>query len=160
MVGKAILIVDENAASCGFMSNTLREKQFKVLEASSGKEALILAWRDESDLVLFDPVLSDIRDEEFISRLRNNPRTRETPLIVISIDPGPTRREVCINAGVSDYRVKSAGALSSLDEILTRLFTSGKLIDVKREQPETGLLIAFLSAKGEPAHPRFAPILQ
>ena len=65
VVGKTILIVDENAASRNFLANTFLEKQFKVTEASSGKEALIIAWRDEPDLILFDPVF-------LISRTRNS----------------------------------------------------------------------------------------
>ena len=84
MVGKKILIVDENDAGQNYLLNFLREKQFNVLEAASGREALIAAWRDEPDLVLFDLVLSDIRDEKFIQKLRNNSRTSAAPLIALS----------------------------------------------------------------------------
>ena len=93
MVGKTILVVDENPASRGFLANNLREKQFKVLEASSAKEALITAWRDEPHLILFDPVLTDLKDGEFIAKLRSNVRTKTTPLIALSSDPGPARRD-------------------------------------------------------------------
>ncbi len=148
MVGKKILIVDENAASRSFLSSTLREKQFQVLEASSGKDGLIVAWRDEPDLILFDPVLSDLKDEEFISKLRGNLRTRAIPLIALSSDPGPTRREICIHAGVDEYLVKSSQALSSLEEILTRRCSPENSIKTETEQREPGLLISFLSAKG------------
>ncbi len=102
MVGKTILLLDENTASRNFLSNALREKQFTVLEAPSGREALITAWRDAPDIILFDPVLSDIRDEEFIAKLRANARTKSTPLVALSSDPGPARRDACINAGVDD----------------------------------------------------------
>ena len=148
MVGKKILIVDENTASRSFLSNTLREKQFNVLEASSGKEGLIVAWRDEPDLILFDPVLSDLKDDEFIAKLRNNPRTKKMPLIALSGDPGPTRREACINAGVDEYLVKSSHALASLEEILTRTFSAQTTKESERAGQEPGLLIVFLSAKG------------
>ena len=103
MVGKKILILDENEASRKFLSNLLRQKQFEVLEAPSGKEALIVAWRDTPDLILFDPVLSDIGDGEFIQKLRQNARTANTPIIALSSDPGPTRKEACLNAGVDEY---------------------------------------------------------
>ena len=67
MAGKRILVLDENPASRKFLIKALLDRQFEVLEAPSAKEALIAAWRDEPDLVLFDPVLSDLRDDEFIS---------------------------------------------------------------------------------------------
>ena len=149
MVGKKILILDENAASRNFLVNTLREKQFKVLEAASGKEALILAWRDEPDLVLFDPVLSDIKDEEFIGKLRSNSRTSHTHLIALSSDPSPIRKEACLNAGANEYFIKSSQALPALEESLSRLFSVEKPPEVlKREEKDRGLLIVFLSAKG------------
>ena len=150
MIGKTILLLDENEASRKFLSNTLREKQFKVLESTSGKEALISAWRDEPDLVLFDPVLSDIKDDEFIQKLRQNARTRSTPIIALSSDPGPARREACLNAGANEYLVKSSEAISALGETLNRIFGAQTPTAVleKEENKEKGLLIVFLSAKG------------
>lgn len=149
MVGKKILIVDENAASRNFLANTLREKQFKVLEAASGKEALIIAWRDEPDLVLFDPVLSDIKDEEFIQKLRSNSRTSHTHLIALSSDPSITRKETCLNAGANEYLIKSSQAIPALEESLSRLFSAEKPPEVaSNEEKKDGLLIVFLSAKG------------
>lgn len=149
MVGKTILILDENIASRNFLANLLREKQFKVLEAASGKEALIVAWRDWPDLVLFDPVMSDIKDEEFIHKLRTNPRTSQTPLLAISSDPGPMRREICINAGVNEYLVKSSQAVAALEGSLTRFFGIEKPTEIApKAGDKQGLLIVFLSAKG------------
>jgi len=150
VVGKTILVVDENPASRGFLANNLREKQFKVLEASSAKEALITAWRDEPHLILFDPVLTDLKDDEFIAKLRSNVRTKATPLIALSSDPGPARRDACIAAGVDDYLVKSSQAMASLDESIARLLVDSENITYEQgtDGKQPGLLITFLSAKG------------
>jgi pilus assembly protein CpaE len=149
VVGKKILIVDENPASRNFLGNTLREKQFNVLEASSGKEGLIIAWRDEPDLVLFEPVLSDIKDDEFIRKLRTDSRTSNTHLIALSSDPSPARKESCLNAGANEYLIKSSQALPALEQSLTRLFTVEKPPEsVSKAGKNPGLLIVFLSAKG------------
>lgn len=149
MVGKTILLLDENPASRNFLANSLREKQFRVLEAPSGREALISAWRDEPDLILFDPVLTDIRDDEFIAKLRSNPRTKNMPLVALSSDPGPARRDACVNAGVDEYLVKSSQALMTLDESLKRIFSNVTSTEqAVRVEKEPGLLFVFLSAKG------------
>ena len=155
MVGKKILVIDENAASRNYLLNFLREKQFNVLEAASGREALIAAWRDEPDLVLFDPVFSDIRDEEFIQKLRSNSRTSTTPLIALSSDSSLFRKEACLKAGVTEYLIKSSQAIPALEESLARLFGGSRGVDeqkpaesVNREEKDSGLLIVFLSAKG------------
>lgn len=149
MVGKSVLILDENTASRNFLANTFLEKQFKVTVAASGKEALIIAWRNEPDLILFDPVLSDIQVEELIQKLRTHPRTIQTPLVALSSDPSPARRESCLNAGVYEYLVKSAQAIPALEETLNRLFGTEKPTEVVSSAGEkAGLLIVFLSAKG------------
>jgi two-component system KDP operon response regulator KdpE len=126
VVGKTILLLDENEASRKFLANTLREKQIKVLEAASGKEALIVAWRDEPDLILFDPILSDFRGEEFIQKLRQNVRTNQTPIVAFSSDPNPARREGCLNAGATEYILKSSEAISTLGGTLNRIFGAQK----------------------------------
>lgn len=149
MVGKSVLILDENAASRNFLANTFLEMQFKVAVAASGKEALIIAWRNEPDLIVFDPVLSDIQVEELIQKLRTHPRTLQTPLVALSSDPRPALKEACLNAGVYEYLVKSAQAIPALKETLNRLFGAGDPTEVVSSDAEkTGLLIVFLSAKG------------
>ena len=149
MVGKSVLILDQNTASRNFLANTFLEKQFKVTVVASGKEALIIAWRDEPDLILFDPVLSDIKVEEFIQKLRNHSRTIQTPLVALSSDPSPGYKETCLNAGVYEYLVKSAQAIPALEATLIRLFGTEKPTEVvSRDGEKSGLLIVFISAKG------------
>jgi len=151
VIDKTILLLDENETSRKFLFNNLRQKHANVIEASSGKEALISAWRDEPDLILFDPILSDMRGEEFIQKLRQNARTYQTPIIALSSDPNPARREGCLNAGATEYILKSSEAISALGETLNRIFGAQTPIavpDTKAEDKEKGLLIVFLSAKG------------
>jgi pilus assembly protein CpaE len=149
VIGKKILIVDENVASRGFLAKILREKQFNVLEAGSGKDALIAAWRDRPDLVLFDPSFSDIQLEEFLHKLRKDQRTGDTPLIALSSDPSLALKEACLNAGANEYLFKSAQTVAALDESLARIFGTEKPAEAAGETGgQSGLLIVFLSAKG------------
>jgi len=149
VVGKSILVLDGNEASRNFLANKLREKQFEIYEASSGKEALIFAWRDLPDLILFDPVLSDIRVEDFIRKLQNDSRTNKTPQIALSSDSSSALKDTCLNAGVTNYILKSSQAVTVLEETLQKLFhvnPPASVVEVVRR--EKGQLIVFLSAKG------------
>ena len=149
MVGKTVLIVDENPASRVFLANYLRAKQFKILEAPTGKEGLIVAWSHGPDLVLFDPKLADIPDKEFIQKLRNDPRTAQVRLVALSSDPSPARRDACLSAGAHEYLVKSSQALPALEQILTHIFEDETPVEVPdKSGGKSGLLIVFLSAKG------------
>jgi pilus assembly protein CpaE len=159
VVGNSILVVDDNPASRVFLVNHLMRKQYTVSEVPTGKEGLIAAWRDRPDLVLFDPTLHDITDQEFIYKLRHDPRTSQVPLIALSTDPSPDRREACLKAGVNEYLVKSSGALAALDEVLDRIFDVGSTAEISSKEDDekedqnkddvrNGLLIVFVSAKG------------
>jgi pilus assembly protein CpaE len=147
LVGKTILIVDGHPASRIFLSNHLKAKQFNILEAPTGKEGLIVAWRDAPDLVIFDPALADLPERDFVQKLRRDPRTSRVSLVALSSDPGPARREACLGAGVDEYLVKSARAMPALEEILARLFNGEDSIEPKGGE-KSGSLIVFLSAKG------------
>lgn len=151
MDGKRVLVLDGNETSRKFLARLLHERQFTVTEAGSGREALIIAWRDEPDLILFDPVLTDIEFLEFIRKLRHDPRTAGTPLLALSSDPSPGRREISLAAGVNTYLLKSSEAIPALSEALTRLFSldapeQAEASEEKDRKP--GSLIVFLSAKG------------
>jgi len=152
VVGRSILIVDDNPASRIYHANFFQGKQFTVIEAPTGKEGLIIAWRDQPDLILFDPTLRDITDRDFVYKLRNDSRTEKTRLIALSSDPGAARREICLRAGVDEYLIKSSQAILVLEEILARIFDTEYRTNIangtSNHSKESGLLMVFLSAKG------------
>ncbi|MBI5842419.1 MAG: response regulator [Chloroflexi bacterium] len=143
MTGKKILIVDSDVASQNFIARNLTEQKYDVLQAVSGKEGLIFAWRDRPDLLIVDPVLSDLRGEDLAIKLRQDARTSNIPVIALSSDPGVARVRSCLDAGFNEYIVKSGQALPALNEAV------GRLLGITAASvKQGGLLIVFLSAKG------------
>src|SRR5512141_2279795 len=143
MVGSTILVVDGDLASRNYVAAALQKEGHRVLQAGSGKEALIFAWRDRPDLIIVDPALGDLAGEEFAARLRSDPRTAKVTLVALSRDPSPARQKSLIDAGFSEYRVKAPQAIATLIASI-QILIEGKPMAAK----EGGLLIAFLSAKG------------
>lgn len=152
MAGKTILVLDGNETSRVFLSDMLRKKGYKTLGASSGREALIFAWRDHPDLIVFDPVISDLPVEEFLQKLRRDSRTGHKPLIALSSNNDPALKERCIRAGATEYFIKSSGALSELEKILGGILIEKTPVKVEAKpepvEKKAGSLIVFLSAKG------------
>jgi CheY-like chemotaxis protein len=143
MPQKKILIVDSDAASRSFIVRKLQELNFDALQAGSGKEGLIFAWRDRPDLVVVDPAISDLKGEEFAAKLRNDPRTAQLPLVALSSDHSPARIKSCQEAGFNDYITKSGQAVSLLTDVISRLFGI-----TQETMKQGGLMMVFLSAKG------------
>jgi pilus assembly protein CpaE len=143
MPGKKILVIDADAASRHFIARKLLDQNYEVIQSGTGKEGLIFAWRDHPDLVIIDPALADVRGEEIAAKLRNDARTANVPLVALSSDAEPTRRNSCVEAGFNEYIVKSGQAVMLLSDALSRLL--GMSVE---EMKQGGLLIVFLSAKG------------
>lgn len=143
MPQKKILIVDSDVASRNFIARKLQDLKFDILQAGSGKEGLIFTWRDRPDLVIADPVLTDIKGEEFAAKLRADARTASLPLVALSSDHNPMRVRSCQDAGFNEYITKSGQAVPMLTDIVNRLFGISKA-----EMQQGGLMMVFFSAKG------------
>jgi MinD-like ATPase involved in chromosome partitioning or flagellar assembly/CheY-like chemotaxis protein len=143
MPDKKILIVDTDVASRNFIARNLLDQKFEVIQAGSGREGLIYAWRDRPDLMIIDPTIPDLNGEELATKLRQDPRTLNMPLIALSSDPSVGRLKSCLDAGFNEYIPKSGQAVPMLNEAINR-FLGVTAATAK----QGGLLIDFLSAKG------------
>jgi MinD-like ATPase involved in chromosome partitioning or flagellar assembly/CheY-like chemotaxis protein len=143
MTAKKILVVDADAASRNFITTSLLQNNFAVLGTGSGKEGLIMAWRDRPDLIIIDPVLPDIKGEEMAAKLRQDSRLSGVTLIALSSDQSVIHVKACLGAGFNEFIPKTSQAIPTLLEIVDRLLGSDTPL-----AKEGGLLFSFLSAKG------------
>ena len=81
MSGQTLLIVDGDLTSVKYLTHMLQGQGYSILSAGLGKEALISIWRDRPELVIFDPILQDIPYEEFVQKIRHDPRSANIPVL-------------------------------------------------------------------------------
>jgi len=145
MPDKTILFVDSDSASLNFLTRMVKEQGFFAMAADSGKEGLIVAWRDRPDLIIFDPALQDISPEEFLLKLRRDLRSTNVPVLALSSSHNPSLKESCLKAGCNEYMLKSGEIVATLPGVVRRLLGGTKELMLTKEG---GSLIVFLSAKG------------
>jgi CheY-like chemotaxis protein len=138
----SILAIDADPASRNYLAAMLGKKGYTVLPASSGREGMISAWRDQPDMVILDPALPDLTGLELVNRLRQDRRTSELPFVILSNRENPGEKASFLEAGCSQYLVKSGDTIQKLLEIIPRIF------EVEETPAVKGKLIVFLSAKG------------
>ncbi len=143
MAGNKVLIVDADAASRNFIAAAVQKEGYSILQVASGKEGLIAAWRDRPEVIIVDPILPDLKGEDFAARMRADSRTEKVVLIALSSDPQPSRIRSCMEAGFNEYLVKTREAIPALMEAINRL-----LGNTAAAEKIGGLLMVFLSAKG------------
>jgi pilus assembly protein CpaE len=138
----SILVIDGDSASRNYLAALLGKSGYTVLSASLGREGLILAWRDQPDLIILDPVLPDLTGLELVTRLRQDRRTSEVPCVALSSREDLQEMTTLLAAGCNEYLVKSNQAPQKLSELLPRL------LNIVQTPEKQGKLIVFLSAKG------------
>jgi CheY-like chemotaxis protein/nitrogen-specific signal transduction histidine kinase len=81
----AILICDDDANIRTVVSGHLTRQGYKVIEASSGEEALTLASEQPIEAILLDLYMPGLSGWETLQRLRDNPNTADIPVVVLSV---------------------------------------------------------------------------
>ncbi len=143
MGGHKILIIDADLRSRNYVAHVLRLLGHTVLLAPSGKEGLEAAWREAPELIIADPLLTDLPGEELAGRLRSDPRSAAIPLIALSKNARTARLRSWLESGFDDYLVKSPDFVPILQASIADLMGGGPRLSRKG-----GLLIAFYGAKG------------
>lgn len=80
-----ILVVDDEPAVRGYLSQFFQESGFRVISAADGRRGLDLARRHTPDLITMDLVMPGMSGQEAITALRRDRRTRRIPILVISV---------------------------------------------------------------------------
>lgn len=106
-VKKTILIADDSPAMRAMLVSTIEMLgDYRIVEASSGFEALRLLPREKVDLILTDINMPDINGLELISYLRNNSNYLSIPVFIISTEGSQKDIEKGKFLGANEYLIK------------------------------------------------------
>lgn len=127
---KKALIVEDERDAAQLASGFVKLWKFDPVVAATGQEGLSLAQRVQPDLVLLDLFLPDLDGFEVCRRLRSDPRTRRTPIVMVTAlaDDGNRRRGFRVGAnayvtkpyGTEDLHKAILHAQSWYDSVLSR----------------------------------------
>jgi two-component system KDP operon response regulator KdpE len=122
----AILIVEDQPELMRALRINLRARQYDVLAARTGREALALAASHPPDAIILDLGLPDIDGTEVIVELR---RWYKAPIIVLSGRTSPGDKIGALDVGADDYVTKPF----AMGELLARLRAA-----LRRDEGEVG----------------------
>jgi CheY-like chemotaxis protein len=106
MRGPSVLVVDDHLATVRLFSYLLRDGGFRVLAAGDVESALELIDQGVPDLVVLDVQLPGIEGIELLTRMRGQPRTQATPVVVVSACAMLGDEERCLRAGCAAFLTK------------------------------------------------------
>ncbi len=115
---KKILIVDDNEDLLEMVETSLKDS-FETISAINGEDAVDLAVTEVPDLILMDLMMNGMDGYEAIRLIRQVPKTRSIPIIVITAGISDTVDEECTRIGCNDILFKPFTA-SQLNSIVTK----------------------------------------
>jgi signal transduction histidine kinase len=130
--GKTVLYIEDNLANLKLIEHILQDRPgMTLLSSMQGSLGLELAFGKNPDLILLDLHLPDIGGREVLRRLRVEPATRDTPVIILTADVTPRRMERVLNEGAQACLTKPIDVRQFLG-LLDRMLASESL-----DQPAT-----------------------
>jgi two-component system, OmpR family, alkaline phosphatase synthesis response regulator PhoP len=106
MAKQKILVVDDEEDILELLRFNLTQEGFAVACAGSGEEALKLTRLEKPELILLDLLLPGIDGLEVAKRLKNDPSTREIPVIMVTAKGEEADIVTGLEVGAEDYITK------------------------------------------------------
>ena len=116
-----VLVVDDNSQAAEILGRHLEHGGFRFEVAHNGAEALRMTTELMPMAVILDILLPEIDGWEVLTRLKENPTTRNIPVVIVSVVDNPALGRAL---GAIDYFVKPVDGKALLSRLGQFTFTA------------------------------------
>lgn len=102
-MGNKILIIDDEKDIVEMMKIMLRREGFEILTALNGKSGVIIAKEEIPDIILLDIMMPDVSGFQVCKELKEDPKTRDIPVVIISVKSSEMDITKALEMGATDY---------------------------------------------------------
>jgi len=117
MVGKTILIVEDNQLNRKLLEIILQPHGYRLLSAINGVEAIQIATREQPDLILMDMHLPKVSGYDATRILKSQPETAHIAIVALTAQAMEDQREQALIAGCDDYISKPIDTRAFPDQV-------------------------------------------
>ena len=119
-----ILIVEDEHVFRMIYRGVLENAGFTVLEAENGKKGWEIVRDKKPDLVLLDLILPEMNGYEVLKNVRQDPTTKDIPIIVFSVMGADENIQKALDLGANYFKIKGANSpsdiLEQIDKVLKK----------------------------------------
>lgn len=116
-----ILAADDNFDSIFILSAVLKKEGYAVITATNGLDAIRKAEGEHPDLILLDVMMPTANGFEVCRALKENPNTREIPILMLTAKTDLPSQEEGFALGASEYITKPFNPKQVLEKIRQHL---------------------------------------
>lgn len=103
--GHSLLVVDDNEGIRTYLKQVFQEN-FRILEATNGKEGLAMAKQYQPDIIISDIVMDEMSGIEFCAAIKEDPTLNHIQLILLTGSSSAEIKLKGVECGADDYITK------------------------------------------------------
>ena len=145
-MAEQILIIDQEPDTVAVVRTQLEQTGFQVTATQDAETALDLIHRHIPDLILLDPMLQGMDGFTFCKQLKQESRTQNVPVCVVSKQDDEINRVLAFELGVDDYLKKPFSHRELLLRIRILLKRKQKQVESPKDRLTYGMLSVNLSS--------------
>jgi CheY-like chemotaxis protein len=115
-----ILVIDDNPDMHRLYKTALQRPGYRLLQASSGADALLVMGDHFPDVIVLDLAMPTMDGVEFLRVLRQQPEWQTIPVIVITAFSTGNGLEFINDLGVTEHLVKANFSVKELRARITK----------------------------------------
>jgi len=129
-----ILVIEDNPVEIQTIKSRLEKNHFEVLTARTGEEGIDIARRHKPDLIFMDMILPGMHGLEATIKLKNDPQTKEIPIVALTVMDASGFVASCFKEGIAAFIRKPY----DFDEIFDR---TEKILGIPRARRQKTILV-------------------
>jgi response regulator RpfG family c-di-GMP phosphodiesterase len=126
-----VLLVDDEPDFVLVMEKLLKKRGYEVSKAINGDGALKMA--KEADVLLLDVMMADKNGWEVSKNLKENPETKNIPIIILTAKAGNESRKASFDYGGADWFISKPFDFDLLFFILDMAIKRGGMREIEKE---------------------------
>jgi CheY-like chemotaxis protein/MinD-like ATPase involved in chromosome partitioning or flagellar assembly len=105
-MAEKVLVVDDDIDTLRMVGLMLQRQGYEISAATNGEQGLSKALTEKPDVILLDVMMPDMDGYEVTRRLRKNPSTKNTPILLFTAKTQLDDELAGFEAGADDYLTK------------------------------------------------------
>ena len=151
-----VLVVDDVSDNREILTRRLVRRNFEVVEAVGGEDALAKIAGGNFDIVLLDIMMPDLSGNEVLQRVRQNPEHANLPIIMVTAKSQSEDVVASLALGANDYVTKPVDFEVAMARINAQLAHKRNAEQALREKAQLEKRSLVLDEKLESAAQRLA----
>lgn len=114
---RSVLVIDDDESISKIVRPILFAHGYSVLAATTGEDGLQIAKKQKPDLILLDVILPGIKGREVCARLKEDPDTKNIPVVFLTAKDSPEDLRAEKEVGSSGHLTKPVNAKTLIEMI-------------------------------------------